>query len=154
MVGSDSSTNCRKNFAAVVPTQFASFTTSRAFIHTAVSGDEQQAPHFVQLKVSPERNQLRIRDMMSVEMSVKRGFRGRRRKVQARPRDAHEEHFVLRVRDPNLVERIQHALSEESKSDESETEDSSKDTMHVEHEPLDIRYGTSRTARYLTSGIA
>lgn len=72
-------------------------------------------------------------------MSAKRGFRGRKRKIEARPREAHEEHFVLRVQNPELVERIEIALNQESKSDESETEESSKETPRVDLEPLDLK---------------
>jgi len=62
-----------------------------------------------------------------VDQSTRRGFRGRKRKIQARPRDAHEEHFILRVQNADLIARINRALNEDSKSEDSETEDSSKE---------------------------
>eukprot|EP00210_Caulerpa_lentillifera_P006477 g6189.t1 len=62
-----------------------------------------------------------------IDQSTRRGFRGRKRKIQARPREVHEEHFILRVQNPDLIARINRALNEDSKSDDSETEDSSKE---------------------------
>lgn len=70
-----------------------------------------------------------------VDQSTRRGFRGRKRKIQARPRDAHEEHFILRVQNSDLIARINRALNEDSKSEDSETEDSSKEAS----EDLNLR---------------